>query len=65
MKDLHLKLIAGLLVLTGSAVLADNVLIKVLCRPVNDWSHSFDFVVLTSCASSGWHGGERRSRADC
>ncbi len=30
MKNLHLKLIAGLLALTGSAVLANNVLIKVL-----------------------------------
>ena len=31
MKNLHLNLIVGLLALTGSAVLADNVLIKVLC----------------------------------
>ena len=31
MKNLHLNLIAGLLALTGSAVLANNVLIKVLC----------------------------------
>ncbi len=31
MKNLHLNVIAGLLALTGSAVLANNVLIKVLC----------------------------------
>jgi len=31
MKNLHLNLIVGLLALTRSAVLADNVLIKVLC----------------------------------